>query len=84
METRMGERKPLLIHATWDDEAKVWVVTSEDVPGLATEAESLDVLIPKLKIMIPELLDANGYADGDEFPFKLVGEINEVAYREAA
>jgi hypothetical protein len=81
----MSGRKPLIVHATWDDEAKVWVVRSDDVPGLATEAPSLDVLVPKLKAMIPELLDANGYVvDGDEIPFKLVGEINEVAHREAA
>jgi len=34
--------------------------------------------------MIPELLHANGHADTDEIPFKVVGEINKVAYREAA
>jgi hypothetical protein len=78
-------REPLVVHAIWDEEAKVWVATSEDVPGLATEAPSWDKLIPKLKVMIPELLDANGYADGDEeVRFKVLGEINEVAHREAA
>jgi len=77
--------RQLVVHALWDDEAKVWVVTSDDVPGLATEAPSLDVLVPKLKVMIPELLDANGYAAGeDEIPFKLEAEINEVAHREPA
>jgi hypothetical protein len=80
----MNAVKPLIVHATWDDEAKVWVATSDDVPGLATEAASLDMLVPKLKVMIPELLDANGRAGGGEIPFKLVGEINEVAHREAA
>ena len=80
----MGNRAPLIVHATWDEEARVWVATSDDVPGLATEAASLDVLIPKLKTMIPELLDANGYADDEDIPFKLVGEINEIAHREAA
>ena len=80
----MNVRTPLIVHAMWDDEAKVWVVTSDDVPGLATEAPSLDVLIPKLKVMIPELLDANGHADADDIPFKVVSEINEVAHREAA
>ena len=73
-----------VVHATWDDEAKVWVVTSEDVSGLVTEASSLDKLIPKLKAMIPELLDANGYAGSAEIRFKVIGEINEVAYRVAA
>jgi predicted RNase H-like HicB family nuclease len=82
----MQERKPLVVHASWDEEAKVWVVRSDDVPGLATEAPSLDMLVPKLKTMIPELLDANGYADGDEeIPFKVEAEIdNIIAHREAA
>ena len=55
--------REVIIYANWDDEAKVWVATSEDVPGLVTEAASLNELVPKLKIMIPEMLDANGYAD---------------------
>lgn len=85
MEPNMGVRAPLIVRAIWDDEAQVWVATSEDVPGLATEAPSWDKLIPKLKVMIPELLDANGYADGgDDVHFKVLGEINEVAHREAA
>ncbi|OQW89654.1 MAG: hypothetical protein BWK78_07450 [Thiotrichaceae bacterium IS1] len=30
----------LQINAIWDDEAKVWVATSEDILGLVTEAET--------------------------------------------
>jgi Domain of unknown function (DUF1902) len=33
--------------------------TSEDVPGLATEAETLEALTEKLRGLIPELLEAN-------------------------
>ncbi len=51
--------KPLFVRADWDEEARVWVATSNDVPGLATEEETLEGLIQKLKIMIPELLAAN-------------------------
>jgi predicted RNase H-like HicB family nuclease len=80
----MKRTRPLIIHATWDDEAKVWVATSDDVPGLVTEATSFDTLMPKLKVMIPELLDANGYPDGDEIPFRVLGEINDIVCREAA
>ena len=50
----------LEIVAMWDEDAKVWVATSDDVPGLATEADTLDVLIDKLKVIAPELLEANG------------------------
>ncbi len=45
--------------AKWDDEAKVWVAFSDDVPGLATEADTLDELVAKIKVMVPELLAEN-------------------------
>jgi predicted RNase H-like HicB family nuclease len=47
------------VQADWDPEAGVWVATSEDVPGLATEAETLEALTEKLRGLIPELLEAN-------------------------
>ena len=67
-----------------DEEAQVWVATSDDVPGLATEADTVDALVKKLQSMIPELLDANGYAGTDEVSFKLLSECNAVAHRHAA
>ena len=60
-----------LVEAFWDEEVKVWVASSEDVPGLATEAENLDLLTKKLKAMIPELLIAN-----DVIPDNYVGQID--------
>jgi len=68
-------RKRYVVLATWDDEAKVWVATSEDVPGLATEATTLEKLVSKLKVMIPELLEANGVDDGGDIPFTLCSEL---------
>jgi hypothetical protein len=32
------------VEAFWDSEALVWVATSEDVPGLVTEAETIEAL----------------------------------------
>jgi hypothetical protein len=49
----------LVVYAMWDDDAKVWVATSEDVPGLVTEDPSLDSLVRRIGAVIPELLDAN-------------------------
>ena len=54
------------VHADWDPEAKVWVATSDDVPGLATEAPTVEALAEKLRIMIPELLEANQLLSGDQ------------------
>ena len=47
------------VYADWDSEAEVWVATSDDVPGLATEAPTIEVLAEKLRTVIPELLEAN-------------------------
>lgn len=51
---------PLLVQADWDPEASVWVATSDEVPGLATEAATLPALEARLKMLVPELLEANG------------------------
>ena len=63
------------VNAIWDDEAKVWVAESDDVPGLATGADTLEALIEKLRVVIPELLEANGVLTtqeaGEELPFTI-------------
>ena len=51
---------PYKITAEWEGEATVWVASSDDVPGLATGADTFEELIEKLKIVIPELLEENG------------------------
>ena len=45
------------VNALWDEEAQVWVAMSDDVPGLCTEASTIELLGQKIRIMIPELLD---------------------------
>jgi predicted RNase H-like HicB family nuclease len=64
--------KSILVRATWDSEASVWVAESDDVPGLATEAESLDALLLKLNVMIPELLEMNDGDFGADVPIELL------------
>jgi len=56
---------PYQVKAEWDEEASVWVASSDDVPGLATGADTFEGLIDKLKIVIPELLEANGLLSPD-------------------
>jgi hypothetical protein len=57
---RLAESEPArVVLAQWDDEAKVWFATSEDVPGLVTEAASFEVLRVKLRELVPELLRDN-------------------------
>lgn len=76
--------KSLFIRAEWDEEASVWVATSDDVPGLVAEAKTEEALLKKLHVLIPELLDANGYPDDGAVPFELFSRRFDVAYREAA
>lgn len=53
--------KKLLVIAQWDDEAGVWVATSDDIPGLVTEAVSLDELLSRVLAIAPELLEDNAH-----------------------
>ena len=66
----------IVVRANWDPEAGVWWATSEDVPGLVAEAESMDALSAKLKALIPELLELNGaLPEGDvEVPLYIVSQ----------
>lgn len=69
----------LTIHACYDGEARVWVATN-DALGVATEAESLDVLEYKLREMLPELVELNGIDCPRPIEFTLVSEKASVAF----
>jgi hypothetical protein len=49
-----------IINLLWDNEAAVWIATSQDIPGLVLESGSLDALIERIRFATPELLDLNG------------------------
>jgi predicted RNase H-like HicB family nuclease len=76
--------KVLLVRADWDPEVNLWVADSDDVPGLATEAETVERLIAKLEVMIPELLELNGWPDQEEVPFEILMRRFDTARRSAA
>jgi hypothetical protein len=76
--------KVLLVRADWDPEAKVWVADSDDVPGLATEADTVENLMTKLEAMVPDLLDLNGWPGQDEVSFELLIRRFETTHRRAA
>ena len=65
----------ILVRALWDDAAGVWVATSEDVPGLVTEAGTMEALREKVLSMIPELMTENGVvSDLAEIPVHILAE----------
>ena len=72
----------IIVNAVWDKDACVWVATSDDVPGLITEAETAELLEQKLCVMIPELLIENGVissSEHKEIPFHLRAERDYLA-----
>lgn len=71
------------VYARWDDEAGVWVVIGSTVPGLVTEAPTMEVLIQKLERMVPELLEENGVLPpGEErgVPWHLLSDYRAVTH----
>ncbi len=55
------------IQLAWDDEAKVWMATSEDIPGLILEDESADKLIQRVMLAAPEIIELNGVEKRQDF-----------------
>jgi predicted RNase H-like HicB family nuclease len=53
----MNEYRILL---TWDEEARVWIAESDDIPGLILESGSPDALIERVRYAAPELLELSG------------------------
>lgn len=74
----MSEAKPsaLTVRAEWDPTAGVWVAESDDVPGLVTEADTLERLVERLRVLVPELLELNGALERAA-PIELVTRLPE-------
>ena len=63
----------IVVRALWDPEGSVWVAESENVPGLVTEAETVEALEAKLPGLIQDLLeDENG--NEVELPVQIIAE----------
>ena len=76
-------QKVLFIRAEWDDEANVWVATSDDVPGLATEADTMESLSLKLETLVPELLNENGHQVPTEIAYELLARRFSITHSKA-
>ena len=66
----------IVVRATWDPEASVWVAESDDLP-LVTEAPTIAALQAKLPGIIQDLIEVE---DGEEvdLPVELVWHAHEV------
>lgn len=59
------DKRSIVIRADWDDEAKVWIATSDDI-GLVTESESLQALWAKVPVVIADLLECDAVMSRQE------------------
>ncbi len=62
------EHEVLHGHLSWDEDAQVWYVAETDVPGLATEAATVEEVEDWLLRMVPELVAVNGGAGTGPLP----------------
>ena len=79
---RIGEpgimHQRFVVGAIWDNEAGVWSASSEDVRGLAIEADDLDALARKAGAAILDLIEANGdFPDVTSFNVEVRAEAPE-------
>lgn len=70
------------VTAAWDSEARVWYVENSDVPGLSAEGESVDCLLSKLKVLVPELLELNAHlfpqSGAHDVPIHFMAQTTEI------
>ncbi len=57
------------VNLEWDPEACVWIGTSDDIIGLVMEGETVDALIQRIRLAVPELLELNRQEPGDSILF---------------
>lgn len=67
------------VNLLWDDEADVWVATSDDIIGLVLESGSLDALMERVRAAVPELLELNHQPPASTLTFKSERQIEVVA-----
>jgi hypothetical protein len=53
------------VTARWDNDARVWLATSEDVAGLVVEADTWAGMIEEVRLVLPDLLEVSGRANND-------------------
>ena len=51
------------INLTWNPEAKVWLAINDEIP-IALESESIDELIRKVRLAVPEMMELNNRPKG--------------------
>lgn len=61
-----------LIFAEWCNIENIWIASSNDIPGFAAEADSIEALSTKLQSLIPELLYLNKQPTEEEITIEII------------
>jgi hypothetical protein len=48
-----------MVLLTYDDDSRVWIAENDDIP-IVLESGSLDLLMERVRIAVPEILELNG------------------------
>lgn len=67
----------LVFEVAWDSEVEVWWISKTPIPGLVTEAPTLDALHQKLVVMIPEMLEEGVHQEGSQY-FGDIGKLEKI------
>ncbi|RXT28639.1 hypothetical protein B5P46_07630 [Rhizobium leguminosarum] len=63
----------IVVRADWDEEAGVWVASSNDIDGLAIEAHTFEALKAKVAAAITDLFELNGFSSSlPEIPIHIM------------
>lgn len=63
----------IFVQAFWDDDAKVWVATSNDIVGLSVEGATHEELTDKVLAAVADLIGLNGVeTDLPEIPVHIM------------
>lgn len=69
-------RRFAIVRAAWDSEVNVWYVEESDIPGLATEAPTLEGLKQRVRDIVPDLLDGQENVP-DELEIEFIAHSHE-------
>ena len=57
--SKTEEKAVYVVHAEWDGEMRRWSATSDDIPGLFLEADTIENILMVLDDVASELIEAN-------------------------
>jgi predicted RNase H-like HicB family nuclease len=69
----------IVVNLAYDDEARVWFVETSTLPGLRTEAETVEALRAKLPGLVEDLVEANGLNLTGEVHIDVVARTHAIA-----